>query len=73
MAGFNFKGPQKVPYIKTKYRRIKTEIPVRKSLSIFKELNKYEARSMHGQMPIVWDKAQGCQVFDKYDYYFLNL
>jgi len=66
MSEFNFKGPQKVPQIKTKYRRIKTEIPVMRSLPIFKELDKYEARSMHGQLPVVWDRAEGCQIFDKY-------
>lgn len=66
MAGFNFKGPQKVAKVNTKYRSIKTEIPVKRSFSVLKELDKYEARSMHGQMPVVWDKAEGCQVFDKY-------
>ncbi|MEI8012402.1 MAG: aminotransferase class III-fold pyridoxal phosphate-dependent enzyme [Candidatus Omnitrophota bacterium] len=66
MAGFSFHGPQKVPLVKSRYRRIKTEIPVRKSLPLLHGLGRYEARSMHGQMPIVWDRAEGFQVFDKY-------
>ena len=66
MAGFAFSGPTRVPQVKTKYRRINTEIPVRKSAAVFAGLDKYEARAMHGQMPVVWDRAEGCRVFDKY-------
>ncbi|MBF0595255.1 MAG: aminotransferase class III-fold pyridoxal phosphate-dependent enzyme [Candidatus Omnitrophica bacterium] len=66
MSGFNFSGPRKVPLVKTKYRRIKTEIPVKKSLPLFEGLSRYEARSMHGQMPVVWDHAEDFQVFDIY-------
>jgi 4-aminobutyrate aminotransferase-like enzyme len=33
-------------------------------LSVFEDLEKYECRSMHGQLPVVWDKATGFQVFD---------
>ncbi|MFA5878117.1 MAG: aspartate aminotransferase family protein [Candidatus Staskawiczbacteria bacterium] len=58
--------PREVPLIKTKFRKIGTKIPVPKSLSIFEDLEKYEARSMHGQLPIVWDRAEEFQVFDKY-------
>ena len=67
MASYNFtRVPQKVPFVKTKYRTIKTEIPVPESITIFKDLDKYEARSMHGQLPVVWDKAEDSQVFDKF-------
>ncbi len=58
--------PKEVPLVETKFRRIKTKIPVPESLPIFEELEKYEARSMHGQLPIVWDRAEDFQVFDKY-------
>jgi len=58
--------PVSVPTVKTKYRKIVTKIPVPQTLKIFGELNKYEARSMHGQMPVVWDKAEGFQVFDRW-------
>lgn len=60
-----FQGPQKVPGIKTKFREIKTEIPTLESLAVFDDLDKYEARAMHGQLPIVWDRAEGFNVFDK--------
>ena len=58
--------PKEVPLVETKFRKIKTKIPVPESILIFEELEKYEARSMHGQLPIVWDKAEDFQVFDKY-------
>jgi len=58
--------PQKVPIVKTKNRCIVTKIPVPESLKIFKELSKYEARSMHGQLPVVWDRAEDFKVFDPY-------
>lgn len=58
--------PKKVPLINTKFRRIETKIPVPESISIFNDLEKYEARAMHGQLPVVWDKAEDFQVFDKY-------
>ncbi len=58
--------PKEVPHVQTKFRRIKTKIPVEESLPVFEQLEKYEARSMHGQLPIVWDRAEDFQVFDKY-------
>lgn len=67
MAGYSFiQVPQKVPFVRTKYRTIKTKIPVPESLSIFKDLERYESRSMHGQLPVVWDRAEDFQVFDKH-------
>ena len=65
MSAYNFtKMPQKVPYVKTKYRSIQTEIPSPKSLEILKNLERYESRSMHGQLPVVWDRAVDFCIFD---------
>jgi 4-aminobutyrate aminotransferase-like enzyme len=55
-----------VPRIKTKYRCIKTKLPVPQSLKIFKALMESEPRSMMGQPPIVWHKAEGFQVYDRW-------
>lgn len=67
MAGFSFSRiPLQVPKIQTKYRKISTALPVPESLSVLEDLDKYESRSMHGQMPIVWDRAVNFQVSDKY-------
>jgi 4-aminobutyrate aminotransferase-like enzyme len=58
--------PVDVPKVKTKYRRIKTKLPVPESLSIFQTLSESEPVSMMGQPPIIWDRAEGFQVYDKW-------
>jgi 4-aminobutyrate aminotransferase / (S)-3-amino-2-methylpropionate transaminase / 5-aminovalerate transaminase len=58
--------PVAVPKVKTKYRTIKTKIPVPQSLPVFKALSESEPVSMMGQPPVVWDKAEGFQVYDKW-------
>lgn len=57
--------PVKVPCIETKHREIKTAIPCPGTDAALKELEKYESRSMQGQMPIVWDRAEDFSIFDK--------
>ena len=61
-----FNVPKKVPKIETRFRKINTEIPNQGSLNVLKELSKYESRSMHGQLPIVWNRAEDFQIWDKY-------
>jgi 4-aminobutyrate aminotransferase / (S)-3-amino-2-methylpropionate transaminase / 5-aminovalerate transaminase len=56
--------PIEVPMVETKYRRIKTKLPVPESLPIFESLGQSEPRSMMGQPPIVWDKAEDFMVSD---------
>jgi 4-aminobutyrate aminotransferase/diaminobutyrate-pyruvate transaminase/4-aminobutyrate aminotransferase/(S)-3-amino-2-methylpropionate transaminase len=56
--------PVEVPKVETKYRRIKTKLPVPESLPIFESLGQSEPRSMMGQPPIVWDKAEDFMVSD---------
>jgi 4-aminobutyrate aminotransferase/diaminobutyrate-pyruvate transaminase/4-aminobutyrate aminotransferase/(S)-3-amino-2-methylpropionate transaminase len=56
--------PVEVPTVETKYRRIKTKLPVPESLPIFESLAHSEPRSMAGQPPIVWDKAEDFMVSD---------
>jgi 4-aminobutyrate aminotransferase/(S)-3-amino-2-methylpropionate transaminase len=58
--------PREVPAVETKYRRIHTAIPVPESIPILEQLRKYEPRSMSGQPLVVWDRAEGCQVFDRW-------
>ncbi len=57
--------PRAVPRVETKYRRIVTPLPAPDSLSTLETLHRYESISMQGQPPIVWDRAEGFQVFDK--------
>lgn len=58
--------PVEVPKVETKYRSIKTAIPVPESLPIFAELKKSEPRSMQGQPPIIWHKADNFTIEDKW-------
>jgi len=58
--------PKKVKNVKTRYRRIATPIPVPESLRILGALRKYEPVSMTGQPPVVWDRAIGMNVYDKF-------
>ena len=58
--------PREVPAVETKYRRIHTAIPVPESIPILEQLRKYEPRSMSGQPLVVWDRAEACQVFDRW-------
>ena len=58
--------PVEVPAVETKYRRIKTRLPVPESLPIFESLKRSEPRSMMGQPPIIWDKAEDFTVSDRW-------
>lgn len=59
-------APKKVPQVKTKYRTIKTEIPVPESIKVLEKLRTYEPISMSGQPLVIWDRAEGVNVYDSY-------
>ena len=65
MAKYNL-TPVEVAKVSTKYRHIQTKLPVPESLSVFQSLSESEPVSMMGQPPIVWDRAEGFQVYDKW-------
>ena len=58
--------PVAVPAVQTKYRTIRTPLPVPESLPVFEELKRSEPRSMMGQPPIVWHRAEGCTISDRW-------
>ncbi len=65
MAGHEFsRSPQKVPFVSTEHRTIKTAIPAPGTEQILATLDCYESRSMHGQFPLIWDRAVDSSVFD---------
>ncbi len=64
--------PRKVPQVQTKYRRIVTDIPVPESIPILERLRQYEPISMSGQPLVVWDRAEGIQVFDRWGNMWLD-
>lgn len=64
--------PKKVAAVSTKYRRIVTEIPVPESIPILQKLLQHEPRSMGGQPPVIWDRAEGIQVHDRWGNMWLD-
>ena len=65
MAGASFShAPVSVEKVSTKYRQIVTEVPVPESIPMLEKMYSIESHSMHGQLPVVWDRAEGFQVYD---------
>jgi len=56
--------PKSFPRVETAYRRIVTALPAPGSVETLEKLYKYEPVAMRGQPPIVWDRADGFQVYD---------
>ena len=56
--------PINVDGVNTKYRKINTPIPVPESLPLLEKMYRLESHSMHGQLPIIWARAEGFQVYD---------
>jgi 4-aminobutyrate aminotransferase / (S)-3-amino-2-methylpropionate transaminase / 5-aminovalerate transaminase len=56
--------PKPVSHVETSLRRITTKLPVPESLPILERLQRYEPLAMRGQPPVVWQRADGFQVFD---------
>ena len=56
--------PQPVERVDTQFRRIVTDLPVPESLPLLEKLYEFEPRAMRGQPPVVWDRAEGFQVYD---------
>ena len=55
---------RRVPRVETRHRRIVTDFPVPESLPILQRLQSYEPQAMRGQPPVIWDRAEGFQVYD---------
>lgn len=73
MSGYSFSFESKVvKKINTKNRFINSEIPCQGTKEIFERLNKVESRSMHGQLPIIWDKAKDFKIYDLKGNYWID-
>jgi len=65
MAAYSFsRTPVAVPKVNTAFRQINTPIPAPGTQDLLSSLEKNESRSMHGQLPIIWDRAEDFSVFD---------
>ena len=65
--------PEVVEKIETRYRRIVTPIPVPESLPLIETLQQYEPLSMRGQPLVVWDRAEGVNVYDPFGNKWLDM
>jgi len=73
MSGNGFSHqPIKVEKIKTKYRTINTKIPVPESIPMLDKMYKIEAQAMHGQLPMIWDRADNFQIYDRWGNVWLD-
>ncbi len=57
---------QRTRSISTRYRCINTPIPVPESIPILDRLHRHEPRSMGGQPQVIWDRAEGIHVYDRW-------
>lgn len=64
MAKEHSLSPRSVPRVETAYRRIVTDFPVPESIPVLERLCEYEPLAMRGQPPVVWNRAEGFQVYD---------
>ncbi len=65
-AGKYSMEPVAVPRVETAHRRIVTPLPVPESLPVLEKLAQFEPRSMQGQPPVVWHRAEGFAVEDRW-------
>ena len=72
MSGIFSRESKKVELVKTHNRIIKSEIPCKGTAAILEKLDKYESRSMHGQLPLVWDSAYDFNIYDKVGNKFID-
>ena len=63
MFKFNLK-PKKIKTVRTKNIIINTKLPTKSYLNLMKRLENVEAKSMHGQIPILWNKAKDFSIYD---------
>jgi 4-aminobutyrate aminotransferase / (S)-3-amino-2-methylpropionate transaminase / 5-aminovalerate transaminase len=56
--------PKPVPPVSSQYRKIATPLPAPETVPILESLHRTELRAMQGQPPVVWDRAEGFQVYD---------
>jgi 4-aminobutyrate aminotransferase/(S)-3-amino-2-methylpropionate transaminase len=55
-----------VPLVETTFRRIVTQLPPPEAGPILETLRRIEPAAAQGQPPVVWDRAEGFQVFDRW-------
>src|SRR5438105_1034636 len=58
--------PPATTSIETRFRRVVTLLPPPEAIPLLETLRRIEPVAMRGQPPVVWDRAEGFQVFDRW-------
>ena len=58
--------------VSTKYRKLSGIIPNPETIDKIHKLRNAEARSMRGQPPVIWDRAEGVNIYDAYGNMWLD-
>ncbi|MBI1317443.1 MAG: aminotransferase class III-fold pyridoxal phosphate-dependent enzyme [Candidatus Hydrogenedens sp.] len=64
--------PVTVPLVDTPNRKIRTAIPAPESVDTLRRMRACEPRSMGGQPPVLWDRAEGVHVHDAWGNQWLD-
>lgn len=73
MAGKAFPlEPQSTQPVHTANRRVVTALPAPESVALLQRMGAAEPRSMGGQPPVLWDRAEGVHVFDAWGNQWLD-
>jgi hypothetical protein len=64
--------PRGVPLVDTSFRKIATMFPVPESVPILEKLYALEPIAMRGQPHVIWDRAEGLQVYDAWGNQWLD-
>uniref|UniRef100_A0A6M3IID7 Putative aminotransferase n=1 Tax=viral metagenome TaxID=1070528 RepID=A0A6M3IID7_9ZZZZ len=55
-----------------KYTKVVTKLPHPEDIKLLREINKYEANSMQGQIPVIWKRAKDFLVEDRHGNRFID-
>ncbi len=64
--------PTEVKPVVTKYRKLSGSIPNAQTIEDIEKLRDAESLSMRGQPPVIWDRAEGVNVYDAYGNIWLD-
>jgi len=64
--------PTEVKPVSTRYRKIAGTIPNEETIRHLEKLRDAESLSMRGQAPLIWDRAEGINVYDAYGNMWLD-
>ena len=64
--------PVEVEPVSTKYRKLSGTIPNKRTIEQIEKLREAESLSMRGQPPVIWDRADGINVYDPFGNMWLD-